>query len=278
LEKLLPTRYDGPVESGGSTNPWIVFAILESEIDEPRELPYVVKLFSQSNVEQQPCIAKEFICNLLAKEFDLLVPESGIINLHTKFFLKTLKKRERQILEKKFDGNTYASVLMDGTLVTKGLTNSLNSIEEKATIFAFDCLILNSDRGGFRNKPNMLIYEEQFMLIDHELTFSFIDNYNKEGLKKLLYNIIEKRQVVPYQFQQHLFYESLKDYKGVKAGLFDTFNEYLSKLNINKLELLLKELERNEIYTGSSIFLMEYLREIKSNNEKFSECLYKSIL
>jgi hypothetical protein len=63
LDKLIPTRYDGQVELGGSTKPWKVFAIIDSNIQDNIEQPYVVKLFNQATLEQYPGIAKEFICN-----------------------------------------------------------------------------------------------------------------------------------------------------------------------------------------------------------------------
>jgi hypothetical protein len=278
LKKLFPTRYDDSVELGGSTKPWKVFAILESDKISPKELPYVVKLFSLTSATQQPCIAKEFICNFLAKEFDLLVPQSGIINLHTQLFSSTLKKPQLEILKKKHVGATYASTLLDGTIVSENVQEAFSGLEEKATIFAFDCFILNSDRGGFRNKPNLLIFEEQFMLIDHELTLPFMDGLDKSGLNKLLNNIIEEKKISPYPYQEHLFYKSLKRYNGNKNNLFDTFGEYLSKLNLNKLELLINELKTHNIYTGSSDFLLEYIREVKSNSEKFCSSLYKLII
>jgi len=276
LDKLIPTRYNGPVEQGGSTKPWKVSAIIDSEFDNPTEQPYIVKLFSPSIVEQHPCIAKEFICNALATEFDLFVPDPGIINLNTPDFLKTLNKKDIGILNQRFKGETFASKLLDGPLVSKSLKDSPSNIEDKAMIYAFDSFILNIDRWGIHEKPNLIIRDERFMLIDHELSLSFMDQNNRRTLDLILNGINVNRPIFPYK--NHLFFNSLKMYPDNKAHLFHTFQEYLMNLNINAIRILIDELESNHINSGFAYLLFEYLSEIKGLSGKFCETLLNTIL
>ena len=277
MDKLIPTRYDKQIDFGGSTKPWTVFAIKDSEIGQnPTELPYVVKLFSPTIVEQHPCIAKEFICNLLATEFDLFVPTMGIINLHTPEFLKTLKRKERDILKQRYDGNTFASRLLTGALVTESSKDLSENIQDRAMIYAFDCFIYNIDRWGVHKKANLMLFEEQFILIDHELSLPFIDGHNKSTLDLIFKNV--ENETIIYPYKNHLFYNSLRDYAGNKMVIFNTFHEYLNSLNVVRLRALLSELQNNSIYVGEYEMLFEYIRGIKSRSAKFCEALLSTIL
>lgn len=270
----MPTRYIGPVEFGGSTKPWAIFSIVKGDVNSV-ERPYVVKLFSQSQVSQHPCIAKEFICNSLAIEFDLFAPEAGIVNLFESNFIKTLNKKELNILNGKFRGNTYASELLSAVLVNEQITNPFD-IDQRAMIYAFDCLVINSDRWGMRKKPNLMIYNNDFMLIDHELSFPFMDSYDRASLDAILEHFHNGRLL--YQFKNHLFYNSLKTYRGIKKNLFDTFQEYLKTINIEKLHHLIEELQMMDIDVRSENLLFEYIGEIKANSKFFSDVVLGTIL
>jgi hypothetical protein len=175
LEILLPVRFDGYMQSGGSTKPWKVMAIQQGE-EIPEERNMVVKLFTENNVLQGNSIAKEFICNTLASEFDFVIPSAFLIDLHQEDFLATLDEEVLANLNSKHKGLTFASTLIDASLINVSLKYNSFDMHDRATLFAFDCLILNTDRGGHRNKPNLLLDDDGFILIDHELTLNFIDS------------------------------------------------------------------------------------------------------
>ena len=61
----------------------------------------------------------------------------------------------------------------------------------------------------------------------------------------------------------------LKQYKGQKKGLFHTFEEYLSKLDVNKISKLVVELQENGVEVGGSDRLIEYLHTLKQDSTKF---------
>lgn len=259
---------------GGSTKPWRVFA-LQVPVNGKPEVAYVVKLFSPTNATQQPCIAKEFIGNFLAKEFELFVPSAGLIDLNTVQFRSTLGKSEISILVQKHYGPTYASKLLDGPLMFGDLDdNSIGNINEKALVYAFDALIFNTDRWGYRKKPNLIIHDDKFMLIDHELIMPFIDEGS--GLSDNIIYKIDNGSLF-YEYKLHLFYNSLKEYNGNKNTIFDTFHEYLVSLNLNRLKSFVSELQENEIEVGSIEKLFEYLTAIKNRATKFCELLLISI-
>jgi len=85
------------MQSGGSTKPWRVVAISD-EGGNRQEVAYVVKTFTATQVKQANNIAKEFICNALAAQFDLDVPEACLINLHDEDFKATLGEAALSVL------------------------------------------------------------------------------------------------------------------------------------------------------------------------------------
>jgi hypothetical protein len=257
------------MQSGGSTKPWRVVAIPEN-VELPEELPYVVKLFTENNIKQGHSIAKEFICNYLAGQFDFDVPEACLINLHDENFVATLDEPILKNLLSKHQGVTYSSQLSNATLVNEQLKGTF-SMQNCASLFAFDCLIFNVDRGGHHNKPNLLTDDDGFILIDHELTFNFIDDEDANAYAKVLDHFNENTW--PNVYQNHLFFNLLKSYRGSKKNLFDTFEESLRVLNINDVQSHIDELENNDIAVGASDLLISYLRHLKQNSNKFRNIL-----
>lgn len=266
MKILLPVRFDGLMDQGGSTKPWCVTGVDPNEL-EPTEISSVVKIFSTAHAVGARSIAKEFICNHLAGEFDLDVPTSYLVNLSEEAFLNTLQPKDRDRLKDKHFGPTYCSRLLNASLVIMELRSTAFSIQDCATLFAFDCLILNQDRGGHRNKPNLLTDDEGFILIDHELTFHFLDSED-DGPYNAVMNEYNNSSW-PAMYTKHLFYARLKNYGGSKKMLFNTFQEYLGRLDVNKLHKLIVELQENGIEVGTSKLLIDYLRALKQNPHKF---------
>lgn len=267
---LIPVRFDGLMDQGGSTKPWCVTGVDPNDL-EPAEIGSVVKIFSTTHAIGAKSIAKEFICNQLASEFDLDVPTAYLINLEEETFLNTLKPIDRDRLKGKYFGPTYCSRLVNASLVTMELRSTAFSIQDCAALFAFDCLILNQDRGGHRNKPNLLTDDDGFILIDHELTFHFIDSDDEEPYNAVMKEL--ENGTWPAMYTKHLFYSRLKYYGGSKKTLFSTFEEYLGRLDINKTLKLIVELQDNGIDVGSSKLLIDYLRALKQNPHKFCNLL-----
>lgn len=257
------------MQSGGSTKPWRVVAIPDG-VNAPEETAYVVKMFTNRHIQQGNSIAKEFICNFLAGEFDLRVPEACLVDLYDEHFKQTLSSKEQQILLEKYEGVTYCSKLSNAAIVSEYLKGSFQ-MQDCATLFAFDCLTLNVDRGGHRNKPNLLADDEGFILIDHELTLNIIDDEDGKAFSKVLERLDANHW--PNMYEKHLFYSVLKSYKGSKKSLFDTFEEGLKVLNINKVESYLEELMLEGVAVGARNLLISYLRHLKQNSHRFRNVL-----
>ena len=126
-------------------------------------------------------------------------------------------------------------------------------------MFAFDNIIINTDRGGFRNKPNLLINDSNILLIDHELTMPFINNSSEYPN---YFNYLRD-----YPFEKHILTRHLKGLKE-KNNLFDEFFELLKTININKFNIIFDKLDIYGIKYGERNKLFAYLNWIK-NNSKF---------
>lgn len=107
------------------------------------------------------------------------------------------------------------------------------------------------------------------MLIDHDKAFEGIPYH-----KSLLSN-----GVLPFYSRNHLFYKLLK--KAVKKqgidGIFDTFEYYLSILDLKKLEIIREGLtELNHDITDCFTW-EEYLGFVKTHSNLFISALKRSV-
>ncbi|GGI29081.1 hypothetical protein GCM10008119_35850 [Pedobacter mendelii] len=262
------------MHKGGSTKPWSITCI-DASVSAPDEIPCVLKLFKEKHIVDSNSIGKEFLCNMLAREFDLVTPDAYLVDPFDVPFVSTLKPEINAELKTKHKGFTFCSRLVNASIVTPEIKSSVFDIDDCAMIFAFDCMIMNQDRGGYRKKSNLMMDDDGFILIDHELTFHFLDGDAQHG-----YNAVME----PYHnsswfpiYLKHIFYAKLKEYRGTKKMLFDTFEEILSRLDISKVESLLKQLAIYDIYVGQNELLIQYLYTLKQNANKFSRILLNLI-
>lgn len=272
IKILHPSRYDGNLDKGGSTKPWKVFLM-----DNNNEKPYVVKLFTPRQIQQQHAVAKEVYGNVLATSFGLPVPEFALVDFDDFFVKNLLDESAQTVLESKDTGLKFASVLLENMTIVSSYTDSKHLLEyDIAKVFAFDCLIQNLDRGGLRNKPNLLIDDDEFLLIDHEQCFPFADNEDWTSLEKIKSKIEDKE--LTYNFRKHLFYPLLSSMNSKKKlHLFDEFEELLRNLNINNISLIINKLESLNVSTGQKDIIIDYLSCLKNNSNKFREALIRSI-
>lgn len=259
---------------GGSTKPWNI-ACIDLSVDPPEEISCVLKLFKTSHVSSSNSIGKEFICNALAAEFDLVAPDAYLIDPFDAAFISILEPKVIVDLKTKHEGVTFASRLVNATIVNPVVKSSVYNIQDCALLFAFDCLIMNQDRGGYRGKANLMIDDDGFILIDHELTFHFLDG-NEPAAYDVVMSHFQDGSWFPI-YLKHIFYGRLKEYKGSKKNLFYTFEEYLSKFDICKIEVLNLELASQNISIGQIELLIQYLYTLKQNANKFSKILLNLI-
>ena len=257
------------VDSGGSTYPWIVNVLTERG----RVVPYVVKLFKDRHIKQQHAVAKEVFGNLLACEFDLPVPNCALIDF-TSAFLATLKEEQLQKLTGVHAGLKFGSEFASAkTIATNGLLPAFLKDYDLGTIFAFDNLLQNLDRGGERDKPNLLIDDDKYLLIDHEQVFPFANDANtRRGLD---WSFDLPAWANNYQAcYKHLFFPVLKSYRReTKRTLFDSFQEYLRYVDVDLVDRAAEDLQRLDVSVGRADLITDYLVQTQTRHAEFTRLL-----
>lgn len=255
---------------GGSSYPFIVMVM--NEEGEYIEQPYVVKVFKQRNIEQYQPTNKEFYANALAKAFDIKVPNAALIYVGEDM-IENLKKQEKYANFDLLAGYYYGSeYFKNNALYDK---SKLKDLEEWGAdnIFAFDTLIVNVDRRT--RKPNILIVDEEYYLIDHELTLNVVKPCNFymdiEHLEAR-WGFFIKKDIGKQG--EHIFYKVLKEHHSKDQITFDEFEGNLRDIDLGGIiASVAEELREREIDVSDAAKIIEYLDCIKENRTDFINLL-----
>lgn len=177
-------------------------------------------------------------------------------------FKKNLPDKLRKDLERKHTRFAFGSKFIPGYhTYTPALFNQELAIYDIESIFAFDVLALNMDRRN--KKPNILLENDRYYLIDHEHTFVLPTN-----------NFVPRQLLNKYRFKNHIFYEVLsrKTKYGHKPE-FGAFRELFHRLNIDKLDKYAEELKLKGYETGDCFVIKQYLQELKQDISYFMNVL-----
>jgi len=250
---------------GGSTSPLLINAIdSDGNVD-----PYVLKCYKSDYIDQNFTVAKEIFSTIIAQEFDLPVPDWGIIEFDNSELEGFYSKDGIANLH---SGYKFCCEYFEGyQLYNDFVSNSFLKEYHMENVFAFDNIILNVDRGGYRNKPNLLIGNSDFLLIDHELTFPFLNKWSVNN------DIDFKSHFVSYDHTKHIFYERLRKV-AKKESVFDEFYEGLRSLNLGKLQAIIDCFESFNIECGEKKAIFDYLTWVKDNRDFVCKKLKERLL
>lgn len=228
---------------------------------------YYFKPFRQGFINTYPT-AKEIIACELAVLFDLPTPSYNILDINN---LKLSEHYTENELRKFYTGYKFCSkkleqyVIFDSSVISVGFLKDYEIIN----IFAFDFLIQNLDRGLRKGKPNILINDNNLVMIDHELSFSFICSQPPK-------NLVYEKTLSFYRGSEHVLYNHIKAIK-IKSHIFDKFCEILSNLNINSLEKVFDEMDNFNIDYGDRLDYYSYLDWCKNNSDIIKRYLLATI-
>jgi hypothetical protein len=257
VSELLPNTL-----KGGTTRPLLV-------LGEDGNV-YVLKLFSIKDASQRPYTVAEVFANVIAKELNLNVPNAVLMEV-PKQLIDRYKEMDPEIYEilisKDLSKPSFASIYHDGLpLYSPSMNDRHLEIDEFESIYAFDMLIINSDRRKL--KPNIL-RSNHYLLIDHEKAF--------EGSKIILKNF--ESSIIPYFHLNHLFYDLLckREKRNTNSVTFATFTELFRSINEMKLKTVIEECV-NIGYSKTECYeWFDYIVKIKKNYSKFATLLKESI-
>jgi len=254
------------LDKGGRTKPWLVLVRTEAGTS-----PYVVKLFEPGAIADRDAVANEVLGNVLAREFQLPVPQAALIEFNETFLTTVGDPDLLDVLEQTDDRLKFGSVLLEGFIRFDPTTFS--AVEARRIIdidgvFAFDNLIRNPDRKAI--KPNLLVRSQEGYLIDHELGFEIDGGTIGE---------LESRAWPGKFYKWHIFHSYLKGTPNrQKREFFNEFAEYLRLLNINGLRPYLRQLEQIGYPTSKHAQVLEYLYYCKRNSATFVTVLKSLII
>lgn len=248
---------------GGTTRPWKILALVNGKPE-----PFAVKLFDSKGIEEGQYASREVYGNVLATALDLPTPKPALIDF-TDTFIQTLSCDDKKLLLGKDNRLKFGCKFIEGSVAFS--PNSPKYAFERyeyENIYAFDQLIYNVDR--YVGKPNILLADNHYYLIDHELTLPI----NYLTLKNF------RSQQTLFNFKAHIFYKLLRrGRKESKNHFFETFEENLRFFNPT---IVLDQYRNQMINVGHPIgnyeIIIEYLNLVKQDSNKFIEILRRQII
>jgi hypothetical protein len=255
LPVLSAVIFDNRITQHTRTQPWIVIARDNHDDVEP----YVVKLFSYAENAERQTVAREVFANVIAGHFNLSVPQAAFVDFYANNFLHTLNKQELDIINARDPRMKFAVKYLPNHAQynyehPRSFYHKFTDID---SIFAFDNLILNTDRNI--GKANVLLVDRRVFLIDHEYSLDvspqIISEFDSETWS--------------YRCIKHIFYDYLLD--TYRPEFFTSFLERLSTLDPNILdpyEAQLRGLGYDPCVPDYRL-LKDYLSRIKDNPTKF---------
>lgn len=258
------TSVERIIESSlGHTKPWVVVVETNNSLKK-----YVVKLYTTDQIENDNCLSSEVFCNVLAKEFDLNVPEIALIDFSLiENSLAPIFSKQYHEVDNRLKFGTleiYPSQTFKIGLPKKSIKTKI----EIDTLYAFDNLIRNADRGN--SKPNLLLSKRNAYLIDHEFALQSKNILNLDITQKDF--AFEEKYTQKHIFHNYLLKNKKKDIK----SYFASFTEYLKICNLGKLEKYNESLKEHDFDTNLKE-ITNWLTHVKDNLYKFETILKESI-
>jgi hypothetical protein len=256
--------FNGIIEKGGRTKPWSVLVDTGSGAKQ-----FVVKMFPAQMVHDKDSVTSEVLGHILSKEFDLPMPEAALIEMDMNFQMTINDGQAQMAFDQADDRVKFGTEVIDGNYLfnpafTRAQASRMIDID---TLYGFDNLIRNPDRGNAR--PNLLVKSKSAYLIDHELAF-MLDARTKADFIKHEWDDKFSRH--------HICWNYLKNArKPVKNEYFNSFEEYLRRLNVNGLGPYFQQLRHEGFNPGRHELIRDWLTYAKENSRNFVTLLKETI-
>ena len=261
----------GEMLEGGTTQP-LIATVVDKEGNYQKD-DYVIKIFKQTNIKQAQPTNKEFYAYALALEFDLEAPKAALLYVSEEI-IQDLQKRKKYA---NFDiqaGYYYGCKYLKNAISYEFAALDSFELWELTNIFAFDALIWNIDRRTA--KTNILVHEEAFCLIDHELTLGVRSDCTFY-LDITKWDFFTKKAVG--KKGAHIFHAHLKAINEKEPIEFNEFRENLRALNPRKLlSKIASQLENFEQDSNDVFGIIAYLECIKEHENDFINLLKQLLL
>ena len=249
---------------GGTSLPCLLTVMDEYENLLPQ--PYVVKIFQHAHKE---ATCNEVFAGVLASEFDLRTPPAALIEVDISLIaeLRKIPAYSNRDIE---PGYWFGTELVKNTLDwSPTLPPNAVSVDAMTLIFAFDVLLRNTDRRT--GKPNFFLHQGDPVLIDHELSFQYPNNFSE-----IAPDVTDWRFLRPNAktgSQGHVFYTRLRKLHRKNQVDFGAFIEYLRILNPQILHSYAEQLIESGYELPHFQSVMSFLADAKLQPDTFHRLL-----
>jgi len=253
----------GRVMASGTTQPMSLEGV-DRETGEKGQ--FIIK-FIKSPRMSEVSSARELIAAWIALELNLPVVEPVVIHV-SQDFVESMRGREGFLTASQSLGENFGSRYKSGFQELLVGQKFSGKMEEMALrIYGFDSFITNPDRG--HQKSNVNTNGEEFLIFDHELSFSHV-TILPFLRSKTPWILSEHEKTL---FEKHVFYPYLKG----KEQDFTTFAFDLQRINDDfwqKVNAFLPAAWR----TSEVDEIRAYLTEIVNHRDEFSDQLTQTLL
>ena len=256
--------FNGIIEKGGRTKPWSVLVDTGSGAKQ-----FVVKMFSAEMVHEKDSVTNEVLAHALAKEFDLPVPDAALLEMDMNFQMSIGDGQAQMAFDQADNRLKFGTEEIEGNYLfnpdfSRAQASKMIDID---TLYGFDNLIRNPDRGNAR--PNLLVKSKSAYLIDHEQAFML--NANTIG-------DCRKHEWDDKFSRHHICWNYLRNARNpIKKEYFNSFEEYLKRLNVNILSAYFQQLRQVGFNTGRHLLIRDWLTYAKQNSTNFVTLLKETI-
>lgn len=211
----------------------------------------------------------EFVSSVLGIRLGLHVPQVAIVEIDNRLseYISDTDLSNALISD---PGPHFGSMLVSGQykVPLPGMPLPERLIPQAIDLFAFDMLIQNPDRTFYRDrgKPNLLTDDQRLVVIDHDLSFSFLATIEETPK--------------PWKLRDgdlaihHIYYSALNSFANDNAISFEGFIERMCSVTKEEVGLLLNSIPLTWIIESNwpkEIAL--YIEYVQDNADNFNHGL-----
>jgi len=233
-----------------------------------RSHDYVVKSHKKLGIY----ILCEHVAAVLGRLLQMPVPQNVIVDVDVRLVNEIPDQSVRDLFLD-IPGPHFGSYAKTGgyRIVARDEHITPDMMPQALDIFAFDMLIQNTDRAhrAEYGKPNLLVNGKRFVILDHELAFSFLSLVGPAPEPWLLRNESFARN--------HFFYRWIRGCKDLDSTCFDGFLDRFTALDSATFDAIADTIPpewRNPANAGK---IIAHLNKVHQNADRFKRGLLEAI-
>lgn len=201
IKVFYPTNYIKTL-GNGTNKPILVHAIDE----DGNKLELVVKLLESERMDINANL-RELTATIIAQRLEIPIPDAAVINVNNDFVETLINNSEYKRVNSSIGLNFGCTYLEDMQQISTSDELKVTKISQALKIFYFDMMIQNADRTFVGGKPNLFFKDDQLVILDHELAFTFLfPIIGRPNSEPWIINKFDKKMV-----ENHVLYSKLKN-------------------------------------------------------------------